>query len=198
MEATLIDRPAPLPSRLLFDYMIEKLMAAGIIPCRPSESFRNAVPDSPFLWMPGKLADIEFGKLMNSTEVNGMNGVNFLVRGYCADTVKIPDGPYFLTDIEDGSGRLNTTPSLSEARIVAEGRSPYTILEGIIHAVVFPEAFATHNMDLCGSRYKKENIPLLILRNDGLRLQSSITNSPHPRCGAPSCKDRRGAHGLGI
>jgi hypothetical protein len=101
-------------------------------------------------------------------------------------------------DIEDGREHLDTKPSLSAARISANGRSPHSITEGIIHAMIFPEAFDTHNMSLCGSRYKLDTIPELLLGNSGPRLQSSFMDSPHPRFGAPSCKGRYTAQDLGF
>jgi hypothetical protein len=186
------------PSHLLFDYMIEKMVAEKIATYEMAAPFRKTIPNHPFLWIPSGLSLLGLGRLMDLVMAKGVRGVNFLALRYCSNTVAIPTEPYFMFDIEDGSERLDTNPSLSEARIFADGRSPYTIIEGIVHAMIFPEVFDLHNMNLCGSRYKTDNTPELLLSNSGPRLQSSFMNSPHPRWGAPSCKARYTAHDLGI
>lgn len=193
-----LDRQYSLPSYLLFDYMIERMVAAKIATYEMAAPFRRAIPNRPFLWIPSGLSILGLGCLMNLVTAKEIRGVNFLILQHCSNTVAIPDEPYFMFDIEDGGSRLNVKPSLSEARIFAENRSPYAILEGIVHAVVFPEAFDTHNMSLCGSRYKIEDIPEILLSDSGPRLQSSFLDSPHPRFGVPSCRNRYTAHDLGL
>ena len=194
-----LGRRHPFPSHLLFDYMVEKMVAEKIATYEMAAPFRKAIPNRPFLWIPGGLSTLGLGRLMDLVvTVEEVRGVNFLVPQYCSNTVAIPDKPYFMFDIEDGSDRLDVKPSLSEEMIFAEGRSPYTIVEGIIHAVVFPEIFDSHNMSLCGSRYKTDNIPELLLSSGGPRLQSSFTDFSHPLWGAPSCSGRYTGCDLGL
>ena len=178
--------------------MVEKMVAEKIATYEMAAPFRKAIPNRPFLWIPSGLSIFGLGHLMNLVTAKEIRGINFLILQYCSNTVAIPAEPYFMFDIEDGREHLDTKPSLSEARIFAEGRSPYAILEGIVHAVVFPEVFDSHNMSLCGSRYKLENIPELLLSDSGPRLQSSFMDSPHPRFGVPSCRGRYTAHDLGL
>jgi hypothetical protein len=193
-----LGRQFSLPSPLLFDYMVEKMVAEKITTYEMAAPFRKAIPNRPFLWIPSGLSILELGRLMDLVAVKGIRGINFLIPQYCSDTVAIPAEPYFMFDIEDGGDRLDVKPSLSEARIFADGRSPYTIIEGIVHAVVFPKVFDSHNMNLCGSRHKTDDIPELLLSSKGLRLQSSFMDSPDPRWGAPSCRGRYTAHDLGL
>jgi hypothetical protein len=187
-----------IPSRLLFSYMVETFVAKGVTTYAVAEPFRKITPQKPFLWIPGRPSGMSLGKLMGLVEVGGMKGCSFLLECLCADIVTAPAEPYFMFDIEDGGAHLNTRPSLSEARIVAEGRSPYTILEGIFHAMVFPEVFEVFNLNLCGSRYKGDNMPELLLGKNGLHLQSDFMDYPQPNWGAPSCKRRYTAHDLGL
>jgi hypothetical protein len=189
-----LGRQHSFPFHLLFDYMVEKMVAEKIATYEMAAPFRKTIPNRPFLWIPSGLSILGLGRLMDLVTAKGIRGVNFLSLQYCSNTVAIPAEPYFMFDIEDGGDRLDVKPSLSEASILSEGRSPYTIIEGIVHAMVFPEVFDTHNMSLCGSRYKLENIPELLLGDSGPRLQSSFTDSPHPRWGTPSCRGRYTAH----
>ena len=193
-----LGRQHSFPSHLLFDYMVEKMVAEKIATYEMAAPFRKAIPNRPFLWIPSGLSTLGLGYLMNLVTAKEIRGINFLILQYCSNTMAIPAEPYFMFDIEDGGDRLDVKPSLSEARIFAEGRSPYTIIEGIVHAVVFPEVFDTLNMSLCGSRYKLENIPELLLCDSGPRLQSSFMDSPHPRFGVPSCRGRYTVHDLGL
>jgi hypothetical protein len=188
----------PFPSHLLFDYMVEKMVTAKIATYEMAAPFRKAIPNRPFLWIPGRAPGFSLGSLMHLIQVRGMTGVNFLMWNHCTDVVTTPSEPYFMFDIEDGGAYLDTKTSLTEARIIAKGRSPYTILEGVFQAMAFSEALETLNMSLCGSRYKLENTPELLLSNSGPRLQSSFTDSPHPRWGTPSCKGRYTARDLGV
>ena len=193
-----LGRQHPFPSHLLFDYMVEKMVAEKIATYEMAAPFRKAIPNRPFLWIPSGLSILRLGYLTNLVTIKGVRGINFLILRHCSNTVAIPAEPYFMFDIEDDGDRLDVKPSLSEARIFADGRSPYTIIEGIVHAVVFPEVFDSHNMTLCGSRYKLENIPELLLSESGPRLQSNFMDSPHPRFGVPSCRGRYTAHDLGL
>jgi hypothetical protein len=186
------------PSYLIFDYMVEKMVAAKIATYEMAAPFRKAIPHQPFLWIPGRAPGFSLGSLMHLIQARGMTGVNFLMWNHCTDIVTTPSEPYFMFEVEDGGDRLDVKPSLNEAKIFAESRSPYTIVEGIIHAIVFPEIFDSHNMSLCGSRYKTDNTPELLLSDSGPRLQSSFTDSPDPRWGAPSCKGRYTAYDLGL
>ena len=43
-----------------------------------------------------------------------------------------------LTDVEDGSARLNVKPMVSRECILREGRHPYNVWRGIVHAAVMP------------------------------------------------------------
>jgi hypothetical protein len=189
-----LDKQCSLPSHLLFDCMVEKMVAAKIATYEMAAPFRKAIPDRPFLWIPSGLSIFELEHLMDLVTAKGTRGVNFLTLEYCSSTVATPEEPYFMLNIEDGGDNLDVKPSLSEARIFFEGRSPYTIIEGILHAVVFPKVFDSHNMILCGSRYKTDNMPELLLSESGPRLQSSFMDSPHPRFGVPSCSGRYAGH----
>ena len=133
---------------------------------------------------PQKVLDLPY--LMSLVELDGVTGVNHLDAQYLTDEEEVPTGPCLMADIEDGGARLNTKPSVSRANIKTEGRSHYTTWRGIIHVVVFPMVFRSHNMDLVGSRYRSESWPGLYLRDRAPRFDASYDDA-NPKWGAPSC-----------
>lgn len=191
-----LQRPVELPSpQQLFDQIVETLAANDLMKYEQADPFRNSIPNGLFNLIPPRPADLDLSRLMSLIEVNGKNGESDLEWKYLKDKIAVPDGAYLLLGIEDGNGRLNTTPSVSEENILAMGRSPYTVFEGIIHGIVFPEIFTTHNMDIWGSRYcpDREPIPLspyLYLQAGRPLLSADWRNNAFPRGGMPSCRSR--------
>ncbi len=190
-----LQRQVELPTpQALFDFVVETLVAKELATYKHADPFRNKLPSSGlFLLIPPRPEELDLAHLMELIEFRGKTGTNHLNAGNLKDEVKVPDGPYLVTDAEDGSGRLNTKPSVSKANILKENRSPYLAFEGIIHTVVFPSVFETHNMDLCGSRCKGRGVPDLYLNDDKPKLNADWYDSASPEWGAPSCGSRVGA-----
>jgi hypothetical protein len=129
---------------------------------------------------------------MSLIEVNGQKGNLNLDRKFLGDVknvLKVPEGAYFVFDVEDGKERLETEPSISEKNIFMEHRSPLTLFEGIILGIVFPEIFNDHNIDLCGSRLMKYLTPKLSVSDGRLGLRICYEKNGL-RWGIPSCGSR--------
>ena len=186
--------PVTLPSpQQLFDQIVETLMAKGLAKYEHTDPFRKNLPNGLFLWIPPRPAELDLNYLVSLIEVNGKKGGNQLNPKGLTDKVVVPEGPYLMTDVEDGKGHLNTRRSVSEANILTEHRSPYIVFEGIMHGIVSPEVFASHNMYLCGSRDKSENVPDLYLCDGEPVLGVCLHDYAVPGWGAPSCGSRVGA-----
>lgn len=178
----------PLPSSVeLFDFVVETLVTKGLAKYEHADHFRNRLPAGLFLLVPPKPKEFDLAHLMSLIEVAGKKGRNFLDTKHLTDEVEVHNGPYLMVDIDDGKARLNIKPSISRSKIKAENRLPYTTWRGIVHAVVFPEVFQSHNMDLVGSRYESKVAPDLYLSGGGPELDAGWDGSASPRWGAPSC-----------
>ncbi|MDO8664835.1 MAG: DUF5701 family protein [Candidatus Liptonbacteria bacterium] len=173
--------------RATFYFMVETLVAKGLAKYEHADPFRNRLPTILFLLVPPKPEEFDLSHLVSLIEVDGKRGLNYLDPGHLTEEIKVPDGPYLMVDIEDGRARLNTKPSVSSANIANENRSPYTTWRGIVHAVVFPEVFQGHNIDLVGSRYESEGVPYLFLNGRRPELHVCWCDDAHPEWGAPSC-----------
>ncbi len=183
-----LQSPVTLPTReQLFGFEVETLVAKGLAKYEQADPFRNRLPIGLFLLVPPKPKEFDLTHLVSLIEVDGKNGRNFLDAQQLTDEIEVPSGSYLMLDIEDGKARLNTKPSVSKANIAAENRSPYTTWRGIVHAIVFPEVFQSHNMDLCGSRYESKFVPNLCLYDGKPWLVASWDYSAYPEWGAPSC-----------
>lgn len=180
----------------LFDQIVETLVAKELAKYEHADPFRSSISNGLFNLIPPRPEGLDFDYLTSLIEVNGKKGTNYIYPNpkEFTDTVAVPVGPYLVLDVEDGKGRLNTKPSVAEANILAEHRSPYTVFEGIIHGIVFPEVFASHNMYLGGSRYgSRMKMPYLYLTRDVLELCATFYDDAIPEWGAPSCGSRVGA-----
>lgn len=172
----------PSPEQL-FDFEIETLVAKGITRYEHADRFRKQKPRGLFLFTPPQPRELDLDNLVSLIEIKGKKGKNYLGSDYSEDKIEVP-GPYLMMDIKDGRERLNIDPWISKANILQEGRSPYTIWRGIIHAAVFPESLEDLNMDLVDS----PGMPYLCLYEGEPRLESyRYIPYAFPGWGAPSC-----------
>lgn len=177
-----------LPTReQLFDYMVEVLVDKGLATYCQADPFRKNLPTRLFLLVPPQPKDMDLSNAVLLIEVDGKDGHNYLDPQHLKDEIEVPSCPYLMVDIEDGRARLNTEPSVSRRKILAKNRSPYTTWRGIVHAIVFPEVFQSHNMDLVGSRCKSEIMPGLYLCDGRPELSAHWDDVASPEWGAPSC-----------
>lgn len=184
---------AELSPRQLFDYIVETLVAKDLASYDVADPFRNSIPSGLFNLIPPRIAEMDLNELMSLIRVDGKQGISYLESKFFGDGIVLLTPPYLIFDIEDGRKRLDTPPAISQSNIEKENRSPFTLFEGIMHGIVFPEVFASHHIDLCGSRYKSRQIPYLYLGGGEVSLRAHLSDVKHPKWGAPSCGGRKRA-----
>jgi hypothetical protein len=106
----------------------------------------------------------------------------------------IPAAPYLLLDVDPGAESVDLPPADAEHRIVASGRSPLTIAEGL--AVLVSDSGVLRSgtsFSLLGSSAGNERVPALWAGDSGPTLKVSERSLAHPGLGAASCGGRRAA-----
>ena len=113
------------------------------------------------------------------------------------EPVTPPDGSaYLLCDVDGGRSSRNVTPDDGLAQILAAGRSPLTVEEGIALITQFPEAVATNGgISLAGSRCGDRRVTALWLSKGAPKLGWCWAGNPHTWLGIGSCAGRVGAAG---
>lgn len=187
-----LQRPAVLPTPAeLFDFEVETLVGNGLATYDQADPFRKLdLPSGLFLFVPEKPDPYDLAHLMGLVVVNGKTGKNYLDPSLLTDEIEVPTFPYLMTDIGDGAGRRNIRPSVNRTNILAEGRSPYLVWEGVVHTIIFPQVLLHHNLSLVVSRYGSGYWPDLYLCGDWPRLDAGWGDDARPRWGAPSCGRR--------
>lgn len=105
----------------------------------------------------------------------------------------IPAAPYLLVDVDTGPDTLNETPAEVLPRLIAAGRSPLTIAEGLSVLVSDPGVLRSHNcFSLLGSRAGDKRVPALWVSARRPRLGWCYQGAPHTWLGSASCGDRFG------
>lgn len=110
------------------------------------------------------------------------------------EPVELPVGDaYLLAGIESGRSSLNVTPDDALAQILAAGRSPLTIDEGIALITQFPEAVAKNGgISLAGSRCGDRRVAALWISQGAPKLGWCWAGNPHTWLGIGSCARRVG------
>ena len=109
--------------------------------------------------------------------------------------VQLPDGrAYLLLEPDTGRGSLNVTPDDALPAILAGGRSPLTIDEGIALVIQRPELLQRREcFSLLGSRRGDRRVPALWVKSTGHpRLGWCWAGNPHTWLGSASCAGRVG------
>jgi Family of unknown function (DUF5701) len=100
---------------------------------------------------------------------------------------------HLLIDIDTGADTRNVTPDEALTRIVARGRSPLTVEEGIALVTHYPEAVArTAGFSLPGSRCGDRRVTALWISEGRPKLGWCWAGNPHTWLGSASCADRVG------
>jgi len=201
LQLPIVALPSP---QELFEQIVETLVAKGVAKYSDADPFRNSLPNGLFNLIPPRPTELDLNHLMRLIERNGEEGMTYLDPKKLTDRVVVPAGPYLILDIKHG-GPYYTTPSLAEADILSEQRSPFTVFEGIIHGIVFSDVLGG-GITCCGSRYQSECVPFLNLAIDEVvspdveevhrvYKQNCFLNADSgDRCfGAASCGSRKGA-----
>ncbi|MEX0650064.1 MAG: DUF5701 family protein [Candidatus Andersenbacteria bacterium] len=118
-----------------------------------------------FLVVPPKPDEFDLDSLMALITVQGKSGVNCLNPQYLIDVGAVPQGAHLILDVEDGRRRFNRTAGMAYYDITREGRQPYFLWYGLVHAIVFPGVLQGRYLGLCGSRYKLR-VPYLYLDDE--------------------------------
>jgi hypothetical protein len=105
----------------------------------------------------------------------------------------IPTGPYLLLDVDTGIETLGQTPAEVLPELVAQGRSPLTIAEGLAVLVSDPGVLKARNaFSLLGSRAGDKRVPALWTSARRPRLGWCYQGAPHTWLGSASCAGRLG------
>jgi hypothetical protein len=137
-------------------------------------------------------------------ERNGKRGVEKLFPRVPDDfatipSVRIPGGTaYLLVDIDRGQDTLNVTPEEAMKHILAEGRSPLTLEEGIAVVTHYPDFLMKNNcFSLLASRTgKDQRVPAIWINGKNHpNLGWCWDRNPHTWLGSASCGRRLGVSG---
>ena len=105
----------------------------------------------------------------------------------------VPGAPYLLLDVETGADTLGQRPSVVFPELVARGRSPLTIAEGLAVLVSDPGVLKSRNaFSLLGSRAGDKRVPALWTSDRRPRLGWCYQGAPHTWLGSASCAGRVG------
>jgi hypothetical protein len=100
---------------------------------------------------------------------------------------------YLVYGIDAGRDTLNVTPNQALPRILAQGRSPLTIQEGIALLTHVSSALRSLNaFSLLGSRRGDKRVPALWVSKGRPRLGWCWVGNPHTWLGSASCAGRLG------
>ncbi len=100
---------------------------------------------------------------------------------------------YVMSIVDTGRDSRNMTPDDGLERVLARGRSPLTIEEGIALVTQFPEAVATNGgLSLAGSRCGDRRVCALWISKGAPKLGWCWPGNPHTWLGIASCKARAG------
>ena len=106
--------------------------------------------------------------------------------------VAIPDAPaYRLVDFDSGAEYFDVTPDAALPHMLARGRSPLTIEEGIAVLAQYPDVLKSLNaFSLLGSRRRDRRVPALWISDGRPRLGWCWAGAPHSWLGSASCAHR--------
>jgi hypothetical protein len=108
------------------------------------------------------------------------------------DAVVLPPGPeYRVLDIDLGAGSRNVRPEDALRDILAAGRSPLTLEEGIALMLEQPEVVApNHGFSMAGSRRGDQRVPAFWISEGRPKLGWCWDRNPHTWLGTASCSAR--------
>ena len=108
------------------------------------------------------------------------------------EAVEIPDAPaYLATDIDLGEASRNVRPEDALKEILAAGRSPLTIDEGVALMLQQPSVIARNwGFSLAGSRRGDQRVPAMWISEKRPKLGWCWDRNPHTWLGTASCAGR--------
>lgn len=118
-----------------------------------------------------------------------------LARWEPTDDVALPDSPlWFVTDVDTGGATLSVRPDDALPGILAAGRSPLTLDEGLAVATQHPQWLRERNcFEMLGSRAGDKRVTGVWVSAGRPRLGWCWGGNPHTWLGMASCATRVGA-----
>ena len=150
----------------LFEFERARLTELGLAPIGMFDHLSKSLPKGLFELCPPRpdaTSKINWRELMSRVTFNNNLGECDLDPSYLKDDLEILTMPSMLSCIEDGRNRLNIKCSASKDLIKQEGRFPYDIWRGYIHAVLFTSQLTNHGLDLVASSDEIGLVPRLYL-----------------------------------
>jgi Family of unknown function (DUF5701) len=111
------------------------------------------------------------------------------------EAVELPDAPAYLAlDVDLGEASRNLRPEEALQRILAAGRSPLTLDEGVALVLQQPEAIAVNwGFSTAGSRRGDQRVPAFWISAGRPKLGWCWDRNPHTWLGTASCAGRLAA-----
>lgn len=108
------------------------------------------------------------------------------------DAVRLPPGPaYLAVDVDLGAASRNVRPEDALRDILAAGRSPLTLDEGIALVLQQPEVIARNwGFSAAGSRRGDQRVPAFWISEGRPKLGWCWDRNPHTWLGTASCAGR--------
>ncbi|YCU76351.1 DUF5701 family protein [Mycobacteroides abscessus] len=129
--------------------------------------------------------------LMSLNERNGFHAMDDGDVDVYRSIVQIPEQAYLLTDIDTGTEFRTVTPETALKTILARGRTPLTIDEGIALVVVRPDMLRKNKcFSLAASRGKGQRVPAIWISDRRPKLGWCWDRNPHTWLGTASCGGR--------
>lgn len=129
--------------------------------------------------------------LMSLNERNGFHAMDDGDVDVYRSIVQIPEQAYLLTDIDTGAEFRTVTPETALKTILARGRTPLTIDEGIALVVVRPDMLRKNKcFSLAASRGKGQRVPAIWISDRRPKLGWCWARNPHTWLGTASCGGR--------
>lgn len=172
-EAAFRDRVAPLANRV------------GSEPAGDGVPFVLVVPDV----VPPEVAITQV-VLREKAGITTMEADD-LARFRPLDRIERPPWPYLLVDVSTGPDTLDLPPADAMPKLLAAGRSPLTIDEGIALVTHHPQVLRERNcFSTLGSRCGDRRVPAIWLSRGRPRLGWCWEGAPHTWLGSASAGSR--------
>jgi hypothetical protein len=207
---TALPVPVPTDAELEFDRQVDALVTAGL-PAHLDlsdtcfraflEPLRDLLPvpqggeGIPFVVV---VPDVAVADVLDAVHTLGGTGFTTMEpedvgRFRPLPELDVPAGPYLLLDVDTGIETLGQTPAEVLPQLVARGRSPLTIAEGLAVLVSDPGILKARNaFSLLGSRAGDKRVPALWTSARRPRLGWCYQGAPHTWLGSASCAGRLG------
>ena len=152
---------------------------------RPVEPFVLVVPGQPADEL---IARVRLGAKAGFTTMEPAD----LARFVPLPDLEVPEAPYVIEDVDTGAATLDVRPDDALPKILAAGRTPLTLEEGLAVVLQHPEWLRERNcFELLGSRAGDKRVTGLWLSKGAPRLGWCWGGNPHTWLGMATAGMRR-------